>query len=106
MDANRHRIVAIILGMAVFAMPVAALAYRFGFVRALFILAWVAAVYAVARLAVNSLSRRSRAAKTVAVVLYPELLLLFFLPAHLKRSLAKLRAAEVPRAGLDEGRND
>lgn len=106
MNQSGQRIGAIILGMVVFAIPFIALAYRFGCVRALFTLAWIVAVYTIARLAVYSFSRRSRAAKTAAIILYPELLFLFFLPAHLKKSLAKLKAAEATRAGVDEMRND
>lgn len=101
MNAGSHRTATVILGMAIFAIPVMVLAYRFGGIHALAILAWAIGMYAAARLAVYFFSRRNPAAKTAAVVLYPELLLLFFLPAHLKRSLANLKEEEKVRPGTN-----
>lgn len=101
MDLNRNRIANVILGLAVFAVPVAALAYRFGAGSALAVLAWVLVIYAIAWLAVYLFTRRSKAAKAGAVILYPELLFVLFLPRHLKRKLARLEEQEARQSSPD-----
>ncbi|HKK05494.1 MAG TPA: hypothetical protein VKA50_06555 [Gammaproteobacteria bacterium] len=101
MDLNRNRIGNVILGLAVFAVPVAALAYRFGAGSALALLAWVLAIYGVANLAVYLFARRNKAAKAGAAILYPELLFILFLPRHLKRSLARLEEQEARQSSPD-----